>query len=90
MVMNDHVHVIVIPREHQALESIVQSWKSFTAHRLAPGASGRVWQSEYLDRLIRSDSELRQKIEYVLDNPFRRWPLLSGYRWAWFAGANAW
>src|SRR5262245_61933794 len=33
-VMDDHVHVIVQPLEGHRLESLVHSWKSFTANRM--------------------------------------------------------
>lgn len=88
VVMNDHIHVVVTPRSRFSLEALVQSWKSYTAHRLRPGVAGRVWQSEYLDRIIRSDVELRQKIEYVLGNPFERWPFLTFYPWVWARGMD--
>jgi REP element-mobilizing transposase RayT len=83
VVMNDHVHVVVTPRPGTSLEALVCSWKSYTAHQLPRGPSGRVWQSEYMDRIIRNDAELDQKIEYVLANPFQRWPSLSFYPWVW-------
>jgi hypothetical protein len=37
---------------------------------------------------IRNDMELRQKIEYVLANPFERWPFLTLYPWVWARGAE--
>jgi REP element-mobilizing transposase RayT len=86
VVMNDHVHVIVAPSRQMTLEQTIKSWKSYTAHRLRTGAAGRVWQSEYQDRIVRSDVELRQKIEYVLGNPFSRWPTLILYPWVWARG----
>jgi REP element-mobilizing transposase RayT len=88
VVMNDHVHLVVTPDASFSLESLVHSWKSYTAHRLRAGNAGRVWQSEYVDRIIRNDMELRQKIEYVLANPFERWPFLTRYRWVWARGAE--
>ena len=55
--MNDHVHVVVKPAADYNLTAIVQSWKSYTTNRLqrAHGRSGRVWQREYFDRIIRDD-----------------------------------
>jgi REP-associated tyrosine transposase len=86
VVMNDHVHSVIAPGDGMGLERIVQAWKSYTAHRLPSGETGRVWQSEYQDRIVRSEAELRQKIEYVLSNPFSRWPMLTVYPWAWARG----
>ncbi len=51
VVMDDHVHVLVVPLEGFALERIVHSWKSFTATRLVKecGRKGPLWQQEYFD-----------------------------------------
>lgn len=85
VVMNDHVHVVVEPRHGFDLERLIHSWKSFTAHRVSR-SSGRMWQSEYMDRIIRGEMELREKVAYVLENPFRRWPDIAIYPWAWAWG----
>src|SRR4051794_12163427 len=54
VVMNDHVHVLVTPRDGWTLENVVQPWKSFTAHvmvkkfhRVAP-----TWVTESFDRIM--------------------------------------
>ena len=83
VVMDNHVHLVVQPHEGQKLERIVQSWKSFTAKALirSSGRSAPVWQDEYYDRVIRDERELLEKVNYVLDNPFRRWEGISEYEW---------
>ncbi|MFZ0887587.1 MAG: transposase [Candidatus Binataceae bacterium] len=88
VVMNDHVHVVVAPIAGRRLEAIVQAWKSYTAHRftLEGSRTGAVWQDEYFDRVLRSEMELTEKLEYILGNPFRRWPELDSYPWLWVAG----
>lgn len=88
VVMNDHVHVLVEPRAAFRLESIVQSWKSFSAKRIGTlrGLAGTIWQREYFDRVIRDEDEYRQKRDYILENPFRRWPTLHAYSWQWAIG----
>jgi putative transposase len=85
VVMNDHVHVIVRPMAEWSLKSIVHSWKSFTANRMQRGGrrTGRVWQDEYFDRIVRDEKELLQKYRYILGNPYKRWPLLNEYQWVW-------
>src|SRR5579859_1629877 len=88
VVMNDHVHVILEPHPDFPLENILHSWKSFSAKRIG-GYRQRVsviWQDEYFDRVIRDDVEYRQKRDYVLGNPFRRWPALETYHWCWASG----
>jgi REP element-mobilizing transposase RayT len=89
VVMNDHVHVVVSPREDQPVESLVHSWKSFTAHAMQRrwGRRGAVWQREYFDRIVRDEDELREKLEYVLGNPAKRWPDQDEpYEWVGLGG----
>jgi REP element-mobilizing transposase RayT len=88
VVMNDHVHVIVEPHTAFRLQAIVQAWKSFTANRFQreQGREGAIWQDEYFDRVIRDEAEYEQKRDYILANPFRRWPEVGAYRWQWVLG----
>jgi REP element-mobilizing transposase RayT len=81
-VMWDHVHLLFEPqiKEEDAggntvfwsLPEILQGIKSATAHRINKqgGASGPVWEKESFDRLIRSESDLREKFEYICRNPW--------------------
>jgi REP element-mobilizing transposase RayT len=83
VVMNDHVHTIVTPAADMRLQDILHSWKSFSAHRLqrGRGRTGKVWQDESFDRVIRDDWELLEKLTYVASNPSKRWPGIETYRW---------
>jgi putative transposase len=83
--MNDHVYVIVEPHSDFRLEIILHSWKSFSAKRIGAHRRhvGAIWQDGYFDRVIRYDVEYQQKRDYVLGNPFRRWPALEVYPWCW-------
>jgi REP-associated tyrosine transposase len=84
VVMDDHVHLVVEPLHGVRLERLVHSWKSYTAARMQRGdRKGRVWQREYFDRIIRDDTEFNAKVEYVLDNPYQRWPGIDHYPWTW-------
>lgn len=83
VVMNDHVHALVTPREPHPLQAIVHSWKSFTANRLQRERRryGKVWQDESLDRIVRDETELLEKGSYILQNPRKRWPEMGEYPW---------
>ena len=83
--MNDHVHVLVRPIAGFALEDLVHSWKSYSANHLlrAHHRVGVVWQDEYFDRIVRDEKEFRQKFEYILCNPWKRWPEVEEYTWVW-------
>ncbi len=83
VVMNDHVHAVVTPLGSWLLERLIHGWKSFTTHELcrSHGRMGRIWQTEYFDRVIRNETELWEKVTYVLQNPWTRWPELDDYPW---------
>ncbi|WP_226373559.1 (E)-4-hydroxy-3-methylbut-2-enyl-diphosphate synthase [Luteolibacter ambystomatis] len=80
-VMPNHVHVVVHPRGGLALEDILHSWKSFTAHEINKRLSrtGPLWQKESYDHLIRDGDDFRNQIRYALRNPETAG--LSGWTW---------
>ena len=71
--MPNHVHVTVSPLPEQSLETILQSWKCFTARAINKqlGRSGSVWQEGYFDRIVRDTPHLRRIVKYVLNNGCR-------------------
>ena len=88
VVMDDHVHVIVRPLGDYTLSSLIHSWKSYTANQInvQRGAQGALWQADRFDRIIRSERELLQKMQYIVSNSSRRWPDVKDYAWVgWFA-----
>ena len=95
-VMPDHVHFLLQPwpREQNGseqgfwrLSEIAHSVKSFTAHQInkLEQISGPVWEEEFFDRYIRSESDLREKFEYICRNPWQSGIVGSteDYRWLW-------
>jgi hypothetical protein len=85
--MDDHVHVIVQPWAEYSLSMVLHSWKSFTAHKFVKenGRVAPVWQNESMDRIIRSQEEFDEKLNYIFNNPTKRWPGTTDYPWLeWF------
>ncbi len=78
-VMPDHVHLLIQPLPIQergqegvySLSEILHSIKSFSAHEvnLVMQRKGPVWQQESFDRMIRSESDLHEKWNYIWNNP---------------------
>ncbi|MGA2853102.1 MAG: primosomal protein N', partial [Verrucomicrobiota bacterium] len=78
-VMPDHVHLLIQPLPVQetgkegvySLTEILHSIKSFSAHEVnkVMKRTGPVWQQESYDRMIRSESDLHEKWNYIWDNP---------------------
>ncbi len=83
VVMNDHVHALFTPESAHAMTAIVHSWKSYTARsiQLRHHRLGTVWQREFFDRIVRNEAEFLQKANYILSNPFNRWPEIMDYAW---------
>ena len=70
VVMPNHVHVIIRPLNRHKLESIVHSWKSFTAKAVNSvlDRTGQVWMEEYYDHLIRNEEDYWHQVNYVTAN----------------------
>jgi carbamoylphosphate synthase large subunit/REP element-mobilizing transposase RayT len=71
VVMPNHMHVLVRLRESQALADILHSWKSFSAKAINQllGRTGRLWQEESYDRIVRDSIELTRYRDYIIRNP---------------------
>ncbi|MEY2560271.1 MAG: ATP-dependent helicase RecG [Verrucomicrobiota bacterium] len=81
-VMPDHAHVLIEPMVERdddsgkpmffSLSKILHTIKSFTANRInkIEKASGAVWETESFDRLIRSETDLQEKFQYITRNPW--------------------
>jgi len=74
--MPDHVHIHMllspIGDRERSLSAFVQAWKSSVTLRLrARGLTGRIWQPEFFDRLLRSDESAQEKWRYIELNPVR-------------------
>jgi type I restriction enzyme R subunit len=87
VVMDDHVHVLLKPKDDNALASILYTWKSYTAHEIlkAHGNAGNIWQPRNHTRIIRCEEDLHRFAQYIISNPAKRWPGTTIYEWLeWF------
>jgi RecG-like helicase/REP element-mobilizing transposase RayT len=101
-VMPDHVHLLIEPMVEHAVSSgnpvffslstILQSIKSFTANQINKGerTNEPVWETESFDRLIRSESDLREKFLYITRNPWDAGVVTpdQDYSWLWCVGSR--
>ena len=71
VIMPNHVHVIVCLLGDTDIEAQCTSWKRYTARRInqALAQSGRFWQEESFDHLIRSAEQFAAIQRYIRDNP---------------------
>jgi REP element-mobilizing transposase RayT len=92
VIMPDHAHLLLCPlRDGNGwpfpLVDILQCLKSATAHRINKllHHSGPVWEEESFDHVLRSVESLKEKCEYIRQNPVKaglvRRP--EDYPWLW-------
>ena len=73
-IMPNHVHLVAVPlRPELPLHQIIKSVKTYSAKQVNAhlGRTGRFWQREYYDHVVRNEKELRNIIAYVLENPVK-------------------
>jgi REP element-mobilizing transposase RayT len=90
VVMHNHLHVIVEPKNEGQLQAILHSWKSYSANKLQRkyGRRAKIWQDEYFDRIIRDEAEFFEKAQYILNNPWKTWPEIKEYPWVGYKEAG--
>ncbi|WP_367870592.1 transposase [Luteolibacter sp. Populi] len=71
LLMPNHVHTLVTLHHDQAVDRLIHSWKSFTAHKLGKPP---IWQRDYFDRLIRDADHFVNVRRYIRNNPGKAKP----------------
>ena len=73
VIMLNHVHLLLQPKEGEHLPDIMHSIKSFTAQKANKllGRTGRFWQRESFDRYIRNEKHFLAVIRYIEENPVK-------------------
>lgn len=80
VIMPNHFHVLVTFPDPQHVKSQRDSWLHYTARKInqEPGKSGKFWQQEPFDHLVRSSGQCEYLRNYMADNP-RKAKLQSGH-----------
>ena len=83
VVMEDHVHLILFITEGNqiSLSEIMKWFKTMTTNEYIRGVRDRVyepfekklWQRSFYDHIIRNDEDLKEKREYVMNNPAKKY-----------------
>jgi carbamoylphosphate synthase large subunit/REP element-mobilizing transposase RayT len=101
-VMPDHVHVLWEPGikgdnaegkpVFWSLAELVRSIKTFSAREInrAEGSHGSIWEKEWHDRMIRSETDLQEKFGYITRNPWDAGIAspMQDYEWVWYQGST--
>ena len=73
VLMPDHVHLVVTPREGGNVSQVMHSLKLYTAHQIGAllGSKGGIWQSRFYERALRTPKDVKGALAYVHDNPIK-------------------
>jgi REP element-mobilizing transposase RayT len=73
VVMPNHVHLLVCLIGETEIEAQCRSWKKYTATQINRllGTSGRMWQAESFDHLVRSPEQFEYFRWYIANNPHK-------------------
>ncbi len=90
VIMPNHVHLLLRPKEGFELSDIMHSIKSFTANRgnKILKRKGEFWQHESFDRFIRNYRHFERVVSYIENNPVKAkicskpedWKFSSAYK----------
>ena len=76
--MSTHIHIILQPLEAPggsciSLARIMHSIKSYSSKEIQKSSDqqGVFWQDEYYDRLVRTDYDFEEKMNYIIYNPMK-------------------
>ena len=89
-IMGNHVHVVMTPLlgadgNYHALSAITHSLKRYTARKANQllNRTGRFWQPESYDHIVRDEGELARIRQYVLNNPVKVGLVKAWDEWEW-------
>jgi len=70
-VMPNHIHAVVTPFVEHTLSEVLQSWKSYSAHAINRrlNRTGRLWQKESFDHIVRNEESFEKFVAYIEHNP---------------------
>jgi putative transposase len=69
--MPNHVHALFVQNPLWPLEKLLQSWKRFTTREINKplDRTGKLWQRDYFDRLVRDERHFENCVRYIRRNP---------------------
>ena len=73
VIMPNHLHLILKQLSDHTLARIMHTLKGSSAYAINKmlNRTGRFWQTENFDHLIRDDASLHEKWDYIKENPVK-------------------
>ncbi len=71
VIMPNHVHLMMQPKDGWSVGDIAASWKKFSARRINAlrKQTGNLWQTETFDHIVRDRDQLDRIRRYIEGNP---------------------
>ncbi|MEP0862797.1 MAG: Eco57I restriction-modification methylase domain-containing protein, partial [Ignavibacterium sp.] len=71
VIMPNHVHLLIKPKQNYSLSDIMHSIKSFSAHKIndLQKSKGKVWMHESYDHIVRNEDAFYAIKNYIKKNP---------------------
>ncbi len=92
VIMPDHVHLLIRPKDGLGLSRITKGIKGASARLINEHRKtvGRIWQDESFDRIVRDAAEFDEKLVYMYNNPVKRALVANAddYEW-WFVNLGS-
>ena len=89
-IMPNHVHLVISPYEESeetdhSLSKIMHNIKRNSAKQANQmlGRTGKFWQHESYDHVVRNSAELERIVKYVLNNPVKAGLVDDWIHWKW-------
>ena len=69
--MPDHLHLIQVPTKENLID-LIGRWKSYTTTIMKKEFQVRsLWQRGFYDHAVRKEEDLRELVDYTINNPLR-------------------
>jgi putative transposase len=76
LLMPDHLHMLVSFASDKDMTTTISQWKEILAKKLDIR-----WQPNFFDHRLRKEDSLRDKADYILNNPVRRGLVARAEEW---------
>jgi len=90
VLMYDHLHILLAPGSDCSLEKAMQMIKGGSSRQIGTELrSGLpVWQPGFHDRFVRDESEYRNCVQYIIENPQKRHLVERPERYPWSSASG--
>ena len=88
VLMPDHMHLVVTPRDGGNVSQVMHSLKLYTSRQIGAllGSKGGIWQARFYERILRTPKDVEGALAYVHNNPVnaRLAESPEDYKWSSF------